>query len=156
MKLISLTQGYFTKVDDHWYSQLSQMSWHFDQGYAKTRLGKRHFFMHHFIKPVCLEEGERIDHMNGDKLDNQESNLRICDSAQNQQNRKTPSNNTSGYKGVTYNPYVQRWHARIMVRGNRISLGMYRTAEGAAKAYNEAAKKYFGEFAKLNTIPNEC
>lgn len=62
------------------------------------------------------------------------------------------TNNTSGYKGVSRDR--GRWRAYIRVNYKQIHLGNFRTKEEAARRYNEAALKYFGEFAELNEIPN--
>lgn len=90
-----------------------------------------------------------LDHINGDTLDNRIVNLRDADLNQNSQNRRAVS--LSGYKGVqaeksTANP----WKASIRVRGKLSHLGMFKTAEQAAEAYDAAALMHFGEFAKLN------
>lgn len=93
-----------------------------------------------------------IDHVNGNPLDNRKSNIRIATGSQNGINRGLPKNNTSGHKGVNWRNMDKKWQARLSVNGKRISLGMFKTKEEAALAYNEAAIKYFGEFAKLNEV----
>jgi hypothetical protein len=66
---------------------------------------------------------------------------------------KKMKNNTSGYKGVSWNSHAKAWAARITVRGRRVFLGSFDDPVEAAKAYNEAALEYHGEFAVLNKIP---
>jgi len=104
-----------------------------------------------------------VDHINGDTLDNRRSNLRICTRIENFRNRKRSKNNTSGYKGVHYaqktkdmiNELTKPWIARLSLVGKRLYLGNYSTPEEAGRAYDEAAKKHYGEFAKLNFPENQ-
>ena len=104
--------------------------------------------LHRFI--LNAKSGELVDHKDRDGLNNQRSNLRIANRTQNQANRKINCNNKSGYKGVYFCTYNFRYRAQIRYNGKNIRLGRYRTAEEAALAYDKAAKKYFGEFARLN------
>ena len=96
-----------------------------------------------------------VDHRNNDGLDNRKENLRVCTHQQNRANSKLQSNNTSGYKGVVYNNESgrrKRWTVRMKVDNKNVYVGRYLTKEEAASAYNEAAKKYYGEYARLNII----
>ncbi len=89
---------------------------------------------------------EFVDHINGDKLDNRRSNLRVCSAEQNTQNRRGTSR--YGFKGIS--PNGKRWQAKIASKGVVTCLGTYDTREEAARAYDEAARRTFGEFAKTN------
>lgn len=92
------------------------------------------------------EDRRRVDHINGNGLDNRRSNLRIADAAQNGWNRtKLNKNNKSGVHGVR--AIGSSWSAHIFVRRKSIHLGTFKTLEEAAKARRRAEKKYFGEFA---------
>ena len=92
-----------------------------------------------------------IDHINGDKLDNRRSNLRICTKQQNVCNNDTHKDVRKGkYKG--YSLSRGKYAARIKVKGKLIYLGGYDTEEAAALAYNAAAIKHFGEYAKINQV----
>jgi hypothetical protein len=93
-----------------------------------------------------------VDHKNGNTLDNRKSNLRICTNAENTRNGSIGKHNTSGYKGVSWFYLNNKWRSTIVVNYKQISLGLFSKKEDAAKAYNKAAKKYHGEFAKLNKI----
>lgn len=97
-----------------------------------------------------------IDHIDGNGLNNTKSNLRLCNRSQNAMNKKLKSNSKTGWRGVT-RPKTKNyklkkpWKAYIRPKGQSfITIGYYKTAEEAAKAYDEKAKELFGEFAKLN------
>lgn len=96
------------------------------------------------------EDGFWVDHINGDTLDNRRSNLRLCTVSGNNHNRMKSKNNTSGYKGVSWLKQNQKWRAYIKVNSKDKHLGCYLDKEDAARAYDKAAKEYFGEFARLN------
>ena len=92
-----------------------------------------------------------IDHKNGDGRDNRVANLRLATYAQNSQNRKKVSKKCgSKYKGVTFSKKLKKWRAQICFNGIKKHLGYYEDEVAAAKAYDCAALKYHGEFAKLN------
>lgn len=93
---------------------------------------------------------EYVDHINSDRSDNRWINLRLASNSQNQMNVPMWSNNTSGFKGVSWHKHEGRWRASIRVGGKRKHLGYFDTAEQGRAAYNEAAKIYHGEFARLN------
>jgi len=96
-------------------------------------------------------KGLLVDHRNSDSLDNRRSNLRLATHSQNQFNkRKTKTNTTSRYLGVTFDKSRGQWAAKIKHSNKRIWLGRFDSEIEAAKAYDEAAKKYHGEFARLN------
>lgn len=90
----------------------------------------------------------QIDHINGDGTDNRISNLRVVDKFAQNQNRKTPKNNTSGVKGVSWKKARNKWQAQIEAHGVTKYLGMYTTIEAAKKAYDDAAIALHGEFVR--------
>lgn len=92
---------------------------------------------------------QEVDHRNLDKTDNRWNNLRAASISNNRWNRTIQSNNTSGYKGVSYHKTYRRWTAYIGYRGSVISLGRFGTAESAAAAYAEAADRLHGDFARI-------
>ena len=98
------------------------------------------------------EKGYVIDHIDGNSLNNQKNNLRICTQSQNCSNQKIGKSNTSGYKGVSYNKGQGKYNSRIRFNKKLIHLGYFVNLKDAARAYNEAAVKYHGEFANLNKI----
>jgi len=159
MRLIPLTRGYSAQVDDEDFDELSRWKWRYKDGYAvrttSRRLGMQTIFMHREI--LQTPEGMQTDHKNrGDTLNNQRANLRICTIAQNAANRRVQRNNTSGYKGVYQHKGRKNWYAYIHVGGRSIHLGSFDSPEDAARAYDEAAGKYFGEFAGLNILEALC
>ncbi len=100
-------------------------------------------------------KGTEIDHIDGDRCNNRKRNLRCCTGLQNKRNRSKNTNNTSGFKGVTWHKKAGKWEAQLQ-RGARHSyLGLFERREEAARAYNKAALEWHGEFAKLNEIKEE-
>ncbi len=99
-------------------------------------------------------DGYFVDHINMDRLDNRRCNLRVATKAQNSYNRPARTDNTSGYKGVWLrcDAKTKAWIAEIRVNGKKVHIGTYSTKEAAALAYNDAAKKYHGVFARLNDV----
>lgn len=89
-----------------------------------------------------------IDHINGDKLDNRITNLRVASNAENMRNRKAPRANRSGFKGVSFEAFTQRWKAQIMRARQNINLGRFDTPEEAHAAYCAAVEKWHGKFGR--------
>ena len=153
MKRIKLTQGKFALVDDEDFAKLSKYKWHSLKG-TNTFYAARGFRlrMHRFI--LNAKEGQEIDHRDGNGLNNQKSNLRFCTHSQNNMNqRKLKKNLSSKYKGVSWHKNKKKWAVSIYIDGKNKYLGDFKDETDAAEAYNEAAMKYYGEFANLNTIP---
>ena len=159
-RIIHLTQGQSTIVDAEDYERLSQHKWfaQWDKDsngfYAGRNIridGKRgSVSMHREIKGST--KGTVVDHQNRQTLDNRKENLRAATGIQNSQNRKCRFDNKTGLKGVTFCPNDlgrKRYRATIQVNGKRSTIGHSLTAEEAYAAYCEAAKRYFGEFARL-------
>ncbi len=91
-----------------------------------------------------------VDHRNGDGLDNRRENLRAATRTQNMANTRLRSNNTSGFKGVSFDNRTARWIAAIRLDGHSYFLGRFDVPEEAARAYDAAALRLFGEFARIN------
>lgn len=92
--------------------------------------------------------GVWIDHINGDPTNNRRANLRICTPTENARNRPPDRNSAVPYKGVSI--AKNRFNASITADGVACRLGSHKTAEAAALAYDEAARRMFGEFAWIN------
>jgi hypothetical protein len=89
-----------------------------------------------------------IDHKDTNYLNNAWDNLRPATRSQNNANTHRPTTNTSGFKGVWWNPPTCNWRAHIQVNGRHIHLGLFDTPENAHAAYCAAAARHFGEFAR--------
>lgn len=157
-KMIPLSQGKVTLVDDRDFEWLSQWSWHVQNHmhicYARRTLRKngkkRAILMHQLIIGISSEL--ETDHINRDGLDNRRSNLRHCTHAENNRNQRKFASCSSRYKGVHWDNERQTWRARITAHGRSHHLGRFTDEQEAARAYNQAALEYFGEFAYLNII----
>ncbi len=158
---IPISRGLHAVVDAADYERVVAMgSWCADPSgatyYARKNLylgmgsSLRSLLMHTFITGWPM-----VDHINGDGLDNRRSNLRQATHSQNMANKRLYRNNTSGFKGVSRNRGKGRpWRASIRANNVRYRLGNHDTPEAAARAYDAAALKRFGEFARLN-FPKE-
>lgn len=152
---IPLTKGQVAIVDDEDYEYLSQFKWqafyHRKTYYAVRHskgVGKSGVQMHREIMGAAA--GVQVDHRDRNGLHNWRGNLRFCTNAQNLANRGPNKNNKSGYKGVGWDRAKKKWCARIKVNRKTIYLGRYHGIQEAARAYDEAAKEYFGEFTWMN------
>ncbi len=159
MKQIPLTQGQVALVNDVDYKYLNQWKWCYNQGYVvrnsrKSKTKRTIILMHRIIaERMSLNiKGKDIDHIDMNTLNNRRSNIRIATRSQNQSNRNKQQNNTSGYKGVGWKKQINKWQAYIAINRHQFHLGYFTSKIQAAKAYNEAAIKYFGPFAKLNEV----
>lgn len=137
MKQISLTQGKVALVDDEDYERLNRFKWYAQKArntfYAFRMLGRgKMVLMHRDI--LNTPEGMVPDHIDGNGLNNQKSNIRIVTVRQNAQNLHIKK--SSRYPGVS--PQNKAWRARIKINGLNIELGMFPTEEEAHEAYLKA------------------
>lgn len=149
MKEIPLSQNKIALVDDDDYKNLSIYKWSYmSVGYAvrQSKDTKKFITMHRQV--INAPVGILVDHINMNKLDNRKKNLRLCNKSENMRNRSIPSNNTSGFKGVTFRKDTKKWGAQIKVNYKNINLGSYEKIKDAIKARVSADKKYHGEFAR--------
>jgi hypothetical protein len=139
-------------VSDEDYEMLNQYHWHASPitGAVSSRGGQKKVLMHRLI--MNAPEHLEVDHIDGNRLNNLRSNLRLCTSSENKKNRGLRSDTTSGYKGVSFHKQTGKWGARIHNGENYKHLGLFDDKKVAAKVYNEAAIKYHGEFAWTNPI----
>lgn len=154
MKEILLGKGQIAFVDDKDFESISSLHWYLHNGYAKNDRQSNNKRIRTSMHRMVMGEnaGKYTDHINGNKLDNRRENLRICTNAQNMRNIAPKKQNSSGFKGVTWQKDCSRWKAQIKVNYKNIHIGIFKIKEDAARAYNEAAKKYFGDFAWLNIV----
>ena len=98
-----------------------------------------------------VDPGDKeIDHIDGNGLNNNPSNLRLATKSENMQNRGAYRNNTSGFKGVSQDKETQRWIAKIRLHGKQRHIGRFQTPEEAHAAYVRAAEELHGEFARAS------
>src|ERR1700722_46526 len=158
---IPLTQDQYTTVSAHRYKELMEKVWFAlwnkdtQSFYAATNIPhpegirpQKTVAMQRVI--LNAKKGEWCDHKNHDTLDNRDSNLRKGTAGNNIVNSKNRvrSINKSGFRGVY--AHGKRWYSCIRGHGRNIHLGGFKAKTEAAKAYDKAAKKYHGEFARLN------
>ena len=164
MKTIELSQGYVTEVDDKNFERLNGFNWWAQEDnrvgsvYAVRSItlpngkqtGQK---MHRFIMGISNPK-VKVDHKDHDGLNNQEYNLRVATYGDNNHNQRLRKDNTSGYKGVTWNKRAQKWTVQIASNGTLVYLGCFPKDKilDARDAYDAAALKYFGAFAFTNAM----
>ena len=151
---ISLTQGKVALISDEDYEKVSAYRW-YANGYKRGRYwyavhnegqhpNLKATLLHRFI--LDAPKGMVVDHINGNGLDCRRENMRLCTNTENIRNQKP--RRLGEYKGVQRRG--RGWDALITVNYKVVSLGRFASEEAAARAYDAAAKKYHGEFARLN------
>lgn len=154
MILVPLTQGQFAAVDDFDYVRVMKHKWNASRSkklwVVRRKIRKsdgtwKHQGLHHFI----LGTTARLDHKDGNGLNDQRWNLRPCTQAQNTQN-KGATKHSSRFKGVRFHKASGKWQARICVNYKTLHLGSFENERDAADAYDAEALIQFGEFARTN------
>jgi hypothetical protein len=154
MKTIPLSQGKVALVDDEDFEYLNQWKWSakcsgysfYAQRMFRINGIRKMIMMHRFI--LGVEKNRDIDHIDHDGLNNQKRNLRLVTHSQNMANSRKGEGFTSKYKGVSFDKMNGKWV--VDIAGKRV--GRFADEEEAARAYNEAAKKLYGDFAFLNDV----
>lgn len=119
-------------------------------GYAMSRTFGRAVKMHRLV--VNARKDDYVDHIDGNRLNNTLSNLRIYSKKQNEYNSKIRADNSSGFKGVSFDKRKDKYRAYINKDGHQYHLGYFCSAKDAAQAYNLVAQELFGEYARLNPV----
>ena len=155
-RLIPLTQHAVSKVDIEDFDAAMEKNWCLsDTGYARRTSSRMNERLHRFVMERVLgrelSPREQVDHINGDRLDNQRSNLRVVSNAENARNRPAQRNSGSRLKGVTRSDTVsERWTTELQILGTRLRWGGMESAEEAAWMYDQLALALHGDYARLN------
>jgi len=160
MAIITTTNGYQIQVDDddialvlqyRWYAYIltrgcyaARQVWHPEE--RKNRL----VYMHREI--MDAQPGQYVDHINHNGFDNRRCNLRICTNVENLRNSPGHRDRASQYKGVSMDRKRGKYVAMINNGQRAINLGYFDSERDAALAYNDAARKHFGDFAYINAV----
>lgn len=151
---VPLSCGQFALVDDEDYERIAAFKWHAmraissrENWYAGRREHGATRYLHRLILSAGV--GQRIDHRDGDGLNNTRSNLRFCTHKLNMANSLRPLP-PSGYRGVRWKPDRSKWVAEVRSNGKCITVGAFHCVIEAAHARDAHVKKLYGEFAVLN------
>lgn len=148
--------GKHVLIDNEDYQIASLFSWHLNiNGYASTSIKSmdKNVYtvpMHRLIMGLNVKDGIQVDHIDGDRGNNTRNNLRVCMKHENAKNRLKNKNNTTGFKGVHF--FEGKYVAQVYANKKRIYLGRFDSAEQAHKAYCDAAKIHYGDFASGDFI----
>jgi len=157
MKEIELTQGQVALIDDEDEALVrSYGKWTafkpLNTFYAQTRIPGDHkklVLMHRLIMGLT-DPSIGCDHRDGNGINNQRENLRVATGSQNQGNQRPRKGASSRYKGVSWYRRYHKWEGRIEHQGHSYHLGYLDDEADAARAYDDAARELFGEFACVN------
>jgi len=163
-RAIPLTRGLVAIVDAADYDWLSAFKWHalackggqFYYASRRLRMGELGWIektftlvlMHRQI--LNAQRGTLVDHRDHNGLNNVRDNLRVATASQNGANTEYARGRTSGFYGVSWSAECSKWRSRICVDRSSIYLGVFASEREAALARDEAARRYFGDFARLN------
>lgn len=145
----------FWKVKAAKRTKIGDMAgWVSSKGYKKVRVDRKQeyihrliFLMHHGFEPKI------VDHVDLNPSNNQISNLRAATREDNARNKNRQKNNTTGFTGVFFRKDSGKFRAIIGINDKLMHLGTYKCPKEAAIAYNQAAIKHHGAFARINKIP---
>lgn len=167
MKVIQATYKgvlYEVKVDDCDFERISQYRWILGgssidkRPYARrdrwANGRKKSVSMHREIMGD-IPKGLCVDHINGDTLDNRRCNLRLATLSQNNANTGLCKKNATGFKGVVFHKKRKKWDVRLSFMGKRLHIGTFTNPQEAARAYDVAAIKHFGAYARTNAMIQE-
>lgn len=152
--VIPLTQGKFAIISPEDYDRINQHKWtaiqHKRTWYAVCNLAGHNVYLHRFI--LKAPKGIDVDHLNGDGLDCRRSNMRLATRSQNIANSRKRRGCTSRWKGVNWHKATGKWLVRVTTKNVCTCIGTFDDERAAAIAYNVAALRLVGEFARLNIV----
>jgi len=133
------------------------VGWPTPRGYLSTVINRSKYSVHRIIYAMAHGKDPglyEIDHIDGDKQNNRLENLRLATRNQNLANGPANRNAACQFRGVSFFKPIKKWAAKIQFQNKSKSLGYFDSPEQAARAYDEAATRLFGEFARPN-FPQE-
>lgn len=141
----------FDLIKDYYWTCLNET------GYACAKDKERctTVLMSRIVMGLDINDKRYVDHIYHNVFDNRKAHLRICSNSQNNMNRGTPCNNTSGVTGVGWDNQHKKWVAQIMINKKHIHLGLFSKMNDAIKARKEAEEKYFGQYSYDNSIKGD-
>jgi hypothetical protein len=127
----------YALVDEDDFKKVNKYKWYLSKGYAQGKVEKKNILLHHFIlnKP---EKGNVIDHIDEDKLNDENLNLREVSRSMNGHNqiKNTNIESSSKYKGVCWSKNEKKWKSTCILEKKTEHLGYFESEEEAAKAYD--------------------
>lgn len=154
---IPLSQGLVTIIDARDFALICNHKWYASKGgntqYAVTNIyredrSRGRLALHRVL--MDAPAGMDVDHIDGDGLNNRRSNLRLATRSQNIYNKPANRGGTSKFKGVHWNPKLNKWRASVTIKGVKTNIGCFVDEADAARAYDVKARELFGEYARLN------
>ena len=156
LAFVALTQGRVAIVDATDAHLVSGENWQFSSHPTTEYAGRSQWAGNRYVKVklhrvlMNAPDGLQVDHIDGNGLNNRRCNLRLVTNTQNCWNQRRAKNNTSGYRGVSFDARRGCWQANIRVNGKLKYLGRFETPKDASAAYDAAALKAFGQFARIS------